>query len=142
MTKEERYIKEEREKFNEFFIGCGLVNKLNETPILTNIYEGEYETVYSFIRPNGMSTCNFNAKDIAIQEYIGRDKIEFESNGDFINIKVQTVDLPKFIPFQMPKKKNTNDVIITLGRDAKGKDIDLNLSKCPNVMISGCTRQW
>ena len=139
MTKEERYIKEEREKFNEFFIGCGLVNKLNETPILTNIYEGEYETVYSFIRPNGMSTCNFNAKDIAIQEYIGRDKVEFESNGDFINIKVQTVDLPKFIPFQMPKKKNTSDVIITLGRDAKGKDVDLNLSKCPNVMISGCT---
>ena len=42
MTKEERYIKEEREKFNEFFIGCGLVNKLNETPMLTNIYEGEY----------------------------------------------------------------------------------------------------
>jgi S-DNA-T family DNA segregation ATPase FtsK/SpoIIIE len=104
-----------------------------------NIYENEYETIYSFIKPSGMSTCNFIAKDIAIQEYFNKERVEFESIGDFINIKVGNVELPKFIPFQMPKKKNTNDIIVSLGRDIKGKDVELNLSKSPNIMCSGCT---
>ena len=121
-------------------MGAGLSNKQNEIPILANIYEGENETIYSFIRPKGFSTHHFETKDITIKEYLERDSVQFESNGDFINIRVTTVDLPRFIPFQIKERKNKNDVIVSLGRNAKGEDVELNLSKCPNVMVSGCTR--
>ena len=142
-TKESRehkqLIKEQRENLEQFFIGAGIKNKMGEIPILSNIWEGEYETIYSFIKPSGFSTHILDSNDIAIKEYFKTDSIEFESNGDFINIKVTTVELPRWIPFQMPKKKDTTDVIVSLGKDVKGKDVELNLSKCPNVMVSGCT---
>ena len=139
LTRHERRIKEERKEFEEFFMGAGLMNKQNEIPILANIYENDYETIYSFIKPSGFSTVNFESRDVAIQEYFGREMIEFESKGDFINIKVTTADLPNFIPFQMKERKNKDEVIVSLGRDIKGNDVELNLSKCPNVMCSGCT---
>ena len=139
LTRHERRIKEERKEFEEFFKGAGLMNKQNEIPILANIYENDYETIYSFIKPSGFSTVNFESRDVAIQEYFGREMIEFESKGDFINIKVTTADLPNFIPFQMKERKNKDEVIVSLGRDIKGNDVELNLSKCPNVMCSGCT---
>ena len=142
LTRHERKIKEERKEFEEFFMGAGLMNKQNEIPILANIYENDYETIYSFIKPSGFSTVNFESRDVAIQEYFGREMIEFESKGDFINIKVTTADLPNFIPFQMKERKNKDEIIVSLGRDIKGNDVELNLSKCPNVMCSGCTRQW
>jgi S-DNA-T family DNA segregation ATPase FtsK/SpoIIIE len=139
LTRHERRIKEERKEFEEFFMGAGLMNKQNEIPILANIYENDYETIYSFIKPSGFSTVNFESRDVAIQEYFGREMIEFESKGDFINIKVTTADLPNFIPFQMKERKNKDEIIVSLGRDIKGNDVELNLSKCPNVMCSGCT---
>lgn len=142
LSRDRRELKERRKEFCEFFRGAGIMNKQNEIPILANIWEGEYETIYSFIRPVGFSTYSFEAKDTTIKEYLERDTIEFESNGDFINIKVTTVDLPRFIPFQMKERKNKDEVIVTLGRNAKGEDVELNLSKCPNVLVSGCTRQW
>lgn len=142
-TKESRehkqLIKEQRENLEQFFIGAGIKNKMGEIPMLSNIWEDEYETIYSFIKPSGFSTHILDSNDIAIKEYFGTDSIEFESNGDFINIKVATVELPRWVPFQMPKKKDTTDVIVSLGKDVKGKDVELNLSKCPNVMVSGCT---
>lgn len=139
LNKEERELKRKKEEFKEFFMGAGLMNKQNEIPILANIYENDYETIYSFIKPSGFSTVNFESRDVAIQEYFGREMIEFESKGDFINIKVTTADLPNFIPFQMKERKNKDEVIVSLGRDIKGNDVELNLSKCPNVMCSGCT---
>ena len=39
MTKEERYIKEEREKFNEFWNGVGIKNKMDKIPQLVYIWE-------------------------------------------------------------------------------------------------------
>jgi S-DNA-T family DNA segregation ATPase FtsK/SpoIIIE len=139
LTRHEKRIKEERKEFEEFFMGAGLMNKQNEIPILANIYEKDYETIYSCIKPSGFSTVNFESRDVAIQEYFGREMIEFESKGDFINIKVTTADLPNFIPFQMKERKNKDEIIVSLGRDIKGNDVELNLSKCPNVMCSGCT---
>lgn len=145
-TRDERehkeLIKEQKENLEQFFIGAGIKNKMGEIPMLSNIWEGEYETIYSFIKPSGFSTHILDSNDIAIKEYFKTDSIEFESNGDFINIKVTTVELPRWIPFQIPKKKDKSDVIVSLGKDVKGKDVELNLSKCPNVMVSGCTRQW
>ena len=139
LNKDKKELEKKKEEFQEFFMGAGLMNKQNETPILTNIYENDYETIYSFIRPNGFSTVNFESRDIAIQEYLGREMIEFESKGEFINIKVITVDLPKFIPFQMKEQYSKDEVVVSLGRDIKGNEVELNLSKCPNVMCSGCT---
>ena len=142
-TKEERekkrVLEEKKDELERFFIGAGIKNKEGETPILTNIWENEYETVYSFIRPIGFSTHMLENNDIAIKEYFNTNTVKFESKGDFINIIVSTTELARFIPFNIPKLKNKNEVIVSLGRDVRGKDVTLNLSKCPNVMISGCT---
>ena len=142
-TKEERknkrLLEEKKDELERFFIGAGIKNKEGETPILTNIWENEYETIYSFIRPIGFSTHMLENNDIAIKEYFNTNNVKFESNGDFINIIVSTTELARFIPFNIPKVKNKDEVIVSLGRDIRGKDVELNLSKCPNVMISGCT---
>lgn len=142
-TKEERknkrVLEEKKDELERFFIGAGIKNKEGETPILTNIWENEYETIYSFIRPIGFSTHILESNDIAIKEYFNTNNVKFESNGDFINIIVSTTELARFIPFNIPKVKNKDEVIVSLGRDIRGKDVVLNLSKCPNVMISGCT---
>lgn len=143
VTKEERekkrVLEEKKDELERFFIGAGIKNKEGEIPILTNIWENEYETIYSFIRPIGFSTHMLENNDIAIKEYFNTNNVKFESNGDFINIIVSTTELARFIPFNIPKIKNKNEVIVSLGRDIRGKDVTLNLSKCPNVMISGCT---
>ena len=142
-TKEERknkrVLEEKKDELERFFIGAGIKNKEGETPILANIWENEYETIYSFIRPIGFSTHILENNDIAIKEYFNTNNVKFESNGDFINIIVSTTELTRFIPFNIPKVKNKDEVIVSLGRDIRGKDVVLNLSKCPNVMISGCT---
>lgn len=142
-TKEERknkrILEEKKDELERFFIGAGIKNKEGETPILTNIWENEYETIYSFIRPIGFSTHILESNDIAIKEYFNTNNVKFESNGNFINIIVSTNELTRFIPFNIPKVKNKDEVIVSLGRDIRGKDVVLNLSKCPNVMISGCT---
>ena len=142
-TKEERknkrVLEEKKNELERFFIGAGIKNKEGETPILANIWENEYETIYSFIRPIGFSTHILESNDIAIKEYFNTNNVKFESNGDFINIIVSTTELARFIPFNIPKVKNKDEVIVSLGRDIRGKDVVLNLSKCPNVMISGCT---
>ena len=142
-TKEERknkrVLEEKKNELERFFIGAGIKNKEGETPILANIWENEYETIYSFIRPIGFSTHMLENNDIAIKEYFNTNNVKFESNGDFINIIVSTTELARFIPFNIPKVKNKDEVIVSLGRDIRGKDVVLNLSKCPNVMISGCT---
>ena len=142
-TKEERknkrVLEEKKDELERFFIGAGIKNKEGETPILANIWENEYETIYSFIRPIGFSTHILESNDIAIKEYFNTNNVKFESNGDFINIIVSTTELARFIPFNIPKVKNKDEVIVSLGRDIRGKDVVLNLSKCPNVMISGCT---
>ena len=143
VTKEERekkrVLEEKKDELERFFIGAGIKNKEGETPILANIWENEYETIYSFIRPIGFSTHMLESNDIAIKEYFNINTVKFESNGDFINIIVSTTELARFIPFNIPKVKNKDEVIVSLGRDIRGKDVVLNLSKCPNVMISGCT---
>ena len=142
-TKEERknkrVLEEKKDELERYFIGAGIKNKEGEIPILANIWENEYETIYSFIRPIGFSTHILENNDIAIKEYFNTNNIKFESNGDFINIIVSTTELARFIPFNIPKVKNKDEVIVSLGRDIRGKDVVLNLSKCPNVMISGCT---
>lgn len=142
-TKEERekkrVLEEKKDELERFFIGAGIKNKEGETPILANIWENEYETIYSFIRPIGFSTHMLESNDIAIKEYFNTNNVKFESNGNFINIIVNTIELARFIPFNIPKIKNKDEVIVSLGRDIRGKDVELNLSKCPNVMISGCT---
>ena len=143
VTKEERknkrLLEEKKDELERFFIGAGIKNKEGETPILANIWENEYETIYSFIRPIGFSTHMLESNDIAIKEYFNTNTVKFESNGNFINIIVSTTELARFIPFNIPKIKNKDEVIVSLGRDIRGKDVELNLSKCPNVMISGCT---
>ena len=136
--KYEQLIKKEEEIFTDFFTGAGIKNRKNETPKLVNIFEGEYERVFSFIRPIGLSTFDLDNKDIAIKEFFGTNHISFESNGDFINIKVCKYELPEFIPFELPKPSK-NDIVVSLGKDIRGKDVLLNLSKCPNVLCSGMT---
>ena len=78
MTKEERYIKDEREKFNEFWNGVGIKNKMDKIPQLVNIWETDKGSVYSFINPIGMSTKDYENKEIAIKEFLGCKNILFE----------------------------------------------------------------
>lgn len=134
-----KIIKNKKNEFERIFIGAGIKNKEGNIPILSEIWESEYETIYSFVKPDGFSTHLLDSNDIVIKEYFETDNVEFESKGEFINIRVASAELPRFIPFKLPKVKNPNEVIVSLGRDIKGNDVELNLSRCPNVLCSGMT---
>lgn len=138
MTKEERYIKEEREKFNEFWNGVGIKNKMDKIPQLVNIWEVDNGFVYSFINPIGMSTRDYENKEIAIKEFLGCKNILFEVKNDFLNIQTIEVELPTIVPFVLPPKKS-DELIVELGINEMGEKVRINFNKVHSWLIAGAT---
>ena len=89
-TKEERekkrVLEEKKDELERFFIGAGIKNKEGETPILANIWETDNGHIYSFINPIGMSTHDYDSKDIAIKEFLNCKDVLFEIKNDFLNL--------------------------------------------------------
>lgn len=133
----EQLIKEQREIWTDFFNGCGIKNKEENIPILVDVFETDSGRIFSFINPIGLSTHDYNSKDIAIKEFLGCNNISFEVKEDFLNIKTVEIELPKFVPFILPNKEK--DMIVELGINEEGKRVDINFSKIHSWLIAGAT---
>ena len=124
-TKESRdkrlLIEENRNKWNDFFEGAGIKNKNGDLPILANIFKTQHGHIYSFIKPLGLATRDFQNKNIAIEEFVNCNKVEFEAKDDFINIITTETQLPKVIPYVQHKPKDTTKLQICFGEDIYGK---------------------
>lgn len=138
LNKEERELKKKKEEFKEFWNGLGIKNKQDEFPQLINMWETESGCVYSFINPIGLSTKDYENRDVAIKEYLNCNKILFSSNGSFINIQTIEINLPTVVPFILPKKKS-DDLTIELGVNEEGKKVEINFNKIHSWLIAGAT---
>ena len=138
LNKEERELKKKKEEFKEFWNGLGIKNKQDEFPQLINMWETESGCIYSFINPIGLSTKDYENRDVAIKEYLNCNKILFSSNGSFINIQTIEIDLPTVVPFILPKKKS-DDLTIELGVNEEGKKVEINFNKIHSWLIAGAT---
>ena len=135
--KYKQYIKEEKEKWQDFFEGAGIKNKLGDTPILINIWKTEYGHIYSFIKPLGTSVKDLQSKNIAIEEFVQCNKIEFEAKDDFINIVTTEKELPSVVPYVKYKPKDTTKLQICFGEDIYGKVITTFDEANGHLLISG-----
>lgn len=138
LNKEERELKKKKEEFKEFWNGLGIKNKQDEIPQLTNIWETESGCVYSFINPIGLSTRDYESRDVAIKEYLNCNKILFSSNGSFVNIQTIEIGLPTVVPFILPKRKS-DDLIVELGVNEEGKKVEINFNKIHSWLVAGAT---
>lgn len=141
-TRDEREHKEsienQRETWIEFFEGAGIKNKEGVVPILVEIFETSNGHIYSFINPIGLSTRDYDNKDIAIKEFLDCKNILFEVKNDFLNINTIEVSLPKFVPFVLPERKS-DDLIVELGVNELGERVKINFSKIHSWLVAGAT---
>ena len=132
-----KLIKEQRCIWTDFFEGCGIKSKKDELPILANIFKTQHGHIYSFICPLGISTRDFQNKNIAIEELVECDKLEFKSEGDFINIITTETKLPEMIPYVQHKPKDLTKLQICFGEDIYGKVITTFDEANGHLLISG-----
>lgn len=133
-----KMIENKKEEFDLFFEGAGIKNKIGETPILIDINETDMGNIYRFINPIGLSTHDYNSKDIAIKEFLNCNNILFEVKEDFLNIQTIETSLPKVVPFILPERKS-DELIIKLGINELGEEIEINFSKIHSWLIAGAT---
>lgn len=133
-----KMIENKKEEFDLFFEGSGIKNKIGETPILIDINETDMGNIYSFINPIGLSTHDYNSKDIAIKEFLNCNNILFEVKEDFLNIQTIKTSLPKIVPFILPERKS-DELIVKLGINELGEEIEINFSKIHSWLIAGAT---
>lgn len=133
-----KMIENKKEEFDLFFEGAGIKNKIGETPILIDINETDMGNIYSFINPIGLSTHDYNSKDIAIKEFLNCNNILFEVKEDFLNIQTIETSLPKVVPFILPERKS-DELIVKLGINELGEEIKINFSKIHSWLIAGAT---
>lgn len=133
-----KMIEDKKEEFDLFFEGAGIKNKIGETPILIDINETDMGNIYSFINPIGLSTHDYNSKDIAIKEFLNCNNILFEVKEDFLNIQTIETSLPKVVPFILPERKS-DELIVKLGINELGEEIEINFSKIHSWLIAGAT---
>ncbi len=133
-----KMIENKKEEFDLFFEGAGIKNKIGETPILIDINETDMGNIYSFINPIGLSTHDYNSKDIAIKEFLNCNNILFEVKEDFLNIQTIETSLPKVVPFILPGRKS-DELIVKLGINELGEEIEINFSKIHSWLIAGAT---
>lgn len=139
LNKEEREFKRKREEFKEFWNGLGIKNKQDEIPQLTNIWETEHGHIYSFSCPLGLSTKDFQNRNIAIEEFLNCDRIEFKSEGKFINIITTETQLAEVIPYIQHKPKDATKLQISFGEDIYGNVITTFDEANGHLLISGCS---
>ena len=137
LNKEERELKKKKEEFKEFWNGLGIKNRQDEIPILTNMWETDSGMVYSFINPIGLSTKDYENRDITIKDFLNCNRILLNSNGNFVNIQTIEIELPKVVPFILPKRKS--DLTIELGVNEEGKKVEINFNKIHIWLIAGAT---
>lgn len=133
-----KMIENKKEEFDLFFEGAGIKNKIGETPILIDINETDMGNIYSFINPIGLSTHDYNSKDVAIKEFLNCNNILFEVKEDFLNIQTIETSLPKVVPFILPERKS-DELIVKLGINELGEEIEINFSKIHSWLIAGAT---
>lgn len=132
-----KMIETKRTEWNDFWMGIGIKNKINEIPILVNIWEQDYGKIYSFINPLGICSKTYENIELTLCEYLNVDSIEIEVKEGFVNIKAIEIKMPDIIPFILPKK--SDDIIVKLGLNEKGKDIFINLTNVHSWLIAGAT---
>ena len=132
-----KMIEPNRTEWNDFWMGIGIKNKINEIPILVNIWEQDYGKIYSFINPLGICSKTYENIELTLCEYLNVDSIEIEVKEGFVNIKAIEIKMPDIIPFILPKK--SDDIIIKLGLNEKGKDTFINLTNVHSWLIAGAT---
>lgn len=138
-TREYKQMLEDmREGFNLFFEGAGIKNKVGDMPYLIDVIENDTTNVYSFINPIGLSTHDYSHKDIAIKEFLNCKNVTFELKGDLLRVVCVTTDLPKFVPFILPERKS-DELIVKLGVNELGKEIEINFSKIHSWLVAGST---
>lgn len=133
-----KMIEEERSTWEYFFEGLGIKNKKNEYPILVNKWDTDYGHIFSFINAVGLSSKDFESKDIAIKEFTCSEDVEFETIDNFINIKTIETKLPQVVPFILPKR-TSDELIVELGVNKKGKKMKINFNKIHSWLIAGAT---
>lgn len=133
-----KMVENKKEEFDLFFEGAGIKNKIGETPILIDISETDMGNIYNFINPVGLSTHDYNSKDIAIKEFLNCNNILFEVKEDFLNIQTIETSLPKVVPFILPERKS-DELIVKLGINELGEEIEINFSKIHSWLIAGAT---
>ncbi len=133
-----RIIKDERERWNDFWKGTGVKNKIDEIPQLINIWETDNGKIYSFINPIGTSSKDYESREIAIKEFCGCNRVNFEVKENFLNIKTIETNLPNFVPFVLPKRES-DELIIDLGINEEGKMVRINFSKVHSWLFAGAT---
>ena len=111
---------------------------MDKIPQLVNIWETDKGNVYSFINPIGMSTKDYENKEIAIKEFLGCKNILFEVKNDFLNIQTIEVGLPTIVPFILPPKKS-DELIVELGINETGERVRINFNKVHSWLIAGAT---
>lgn len=140
-TKENRekklMVEEKRNKWNEFFEGAGIKNKNGDLPILANVFKTQHGHIYSFIKPLGLATRDFQNKNEAIEEFVNCDKVKFEAKDDFINIITTETQLSKMIPYVQHKPKDTTKLQICFGEDIYGKVMTTFDEANGHLLISG-----
>ena len=137
LNKDKKELEKKKEEFQEFWNGVGIKNRQEEIPQLIKIQETNSGNIYTFINPIGLSTKDYENRDLAIKEYLDCNKVLFSSNGDFMNIQTIEVDLPTIVPFILPNR--TDDLTIELGINEEGKKVEINFNKIHSWLIAGAT---
>lgn len=132
-------LEDMREGFNLFFEGAGIKNKVGDMPYLVNIFKTEHGHIYSFIKPFGLSVKDFQNKNIAIEEFVECDKVEFESKDNLINIITTETKLPKLIPYVRHKPIDTTKLQICFGEDIYGQVMTTFDEANGHLLISGAS---
>ena len=70
-----KMIETKRTEWNDFWMGIGIKNKMNEIPILVNIWEQDYGKIYSFINPLGICSKTYENIELTLCEYLNVDSI-------------------------------------------------------------------
>ena len=75
LNKDKKELEKKKNEFEEFWNGVGIKNKQEEIPKLINMKETDSGNIYSFINPIGLSTKDYENRDIAIKEFLNCNRI-------------------------------------------------------------------
>lgn len=137
LNKDKKELEKKKNEFEEFWNGVGIKNKQEEIPKLIKIEETNSGNIYTFVNPIGLSTKDYENRDIAIKEYLNCNKVLFELNGNCLKIQTIASSLPSIAIFMLPKKEN--ELIVKLGVNEEGNDVYINFNKIHSWLIAGAT---
>lgn len=124
-------------KYDKVFTSCKLNTDSGAQPILKRKEKKEGYTLYEFTLPLGLSSEDFEKKNTAISQAVGRRvKIEY----GYKNILLKEYDANSKTVYYYEPVKSNYDVPILIGYDIQGKPAIIDLSKGePHMIIAGET---